>query len=512
MGKPEGWLIFGVTDKPPRQVCGTNYRSQRPALDRLKQEIAQHTNNHISFIEIHEIAFSASRIIMFQIPPALRGMPTSWKGHLYGRAGESIGPLSIHEIEQIRRQTVLEDWSAQICHEATVNDLDPNAISFARQEYKQKHPSLAEEVEQWDDITFLNKAKINIRGNITRAGIILLGKPESEPFIEPAIARITWILKDSHGEEKDYRHFTPPMILAVDEVFSRIRNLTYRYLPNFSLFPTEISQYDPWVIREILHNCIAHQDYTQRGRINVVEEAESLIFTNLGDFLPGSVEEVIKSDAPPELYRNRFLAEAMVNLNMIDSIGSGIRRMFIKQRQRNFPMPDYTLHHLGRVKVRLLGKVLDERYTRMLIAKTDLDLMDVIALDKVQKRKPLSQREFKSLKSKEMVEGRRPNLYVASKIAAVTETKAEYIKQRAFDKKHFKKLVIEYLSEYKEARRKELDRLLIEKLSDVLSEKQKKRYVTNLLQEMRLERTLQVEGSTRWARWLLSKNPAEKRS
>jgi len=90
--------------------------------------------------------------------------------------------------------------------------------------------------------------------------------------------------------EKDYQHFGPPLILAVEQVFSNIRNLTYRYMADNRLFPTETTQYDKWVIRETLHNAIAHQDYTKGGRINVVEEAESLLFTNVGEFIPGSVE------------------------------------------------------------------------------------------------------------------------------------------------------------------------------------------------------------------------------
>ena len=144
-----------------------------------------------------------------------------------------------------------------------------------------------------------------------------------------------------------------------------------------------MSQYHPWVIREVLHNAIAHQDCTQAGRINLVGEPESVLVTNLGDFLPGSVEEVIRRDAPPEFYRNRFLAEAMVNLNMIDTIGGGIRRTFTTQWERSFPMPDYDLDEPVQVKARIVGKVIDEKYTRMLMQRTDMDLMDVIALDKV---------------------------------------------------------------------------------------------------------------------------------
>ena len=187
----------------------------------------------------------------------------------------------------------------------------------------------------------------------------------------------------------------------------------------------EVTQYDPWVIREVLHNCIAHQDYSEGGHINVIEEPDTLLFTNLGDFLPGSVEEVIHIDAPPELYRNRFLAEAMVNLNMIDTIGSGIKRMFTKQRERYFPLPDYDLNELNHVKVRIFGKILNERYTHVLIERTDLNLWDVIALDKVQKGKPLTTEEFSSLKKKGLIAGRRPNLYVSANIAAATHTRSD---------------------------------------------------------------------------------------
>ncbi|NLI98213.1 transcriptional regulator [bacterium] len=507
-GKPAGWLVFGVTDKPPRQICGTNYRRQQPGLERLKTKIAQNTNHQTTFREIHELNDAEGRVVLFEIPPAPRGIPTEWKGIAYGRIHESLSPLSLQEIEQIRKQGTPEDWSAQICEGATIRDLDPLAIAFAKQEYKEKNmsnPILATEVDRWDDITFLNKAKVTIEGKITRTAIILLGKNESEHFLSPAVARITWVLKDANGVEKDYQHFGPPLILAVDQVFAKIRNLTYRYMRNETLFPSEIKQYESWVIREALHNAIAHQDYAQGGRINVVEESESLLFTNLGEFIPGSVEEVILRDAPPEHYRNELLATAMVNLNMIDTIGSGIKRMFTIQRQRSFPMPDYDLSERGRVKVKIIGKVVDEKYTRVLMKRMDLDLMDVIALDKVQKGKPLTEDEFRSLKTKRLIEGRRPNLFVSADIAAVTETKADYIKKRAFDKEYHKKMVLKYLNKFGEASRKDIDCLLMDKISDALNDDQKKTWITNLLQEMRRDGSIKPVGTTRHAKWVISK-------
>ena len=503
--RSSGWMILGVTNDHPRRSVGTNYRHQPPGLEKLKRQISGHTNHGMTFRHIHELFEDTKRVLVFEIPPASQGIPTTWKGVAYGRIHDSLGPLSLEKIERIRRQATQEDWSARTCPEATLDDLDPEALVFGKQQFKKKNPRLGDEVDQWEVKTFLNKAKVCISGQITRTALILFGRPESTHFLSPATARISWVLKDRELQEQDYMHFYPPFVLAVDQVFKRIRNKIYRYLPSATLFPIEITQYDPWVIREVLHNSIAHQDYAKGGHINVIEEPDSLLFTNLGDFLPGSVEEAIRRDAPPELYRNRYLAESMVNLNMIDTIGSGIKRMFIKQRERFFPLPDYDLSESGRVKVRVLGKILDEQYTRILMKESALGLWDVIALDKVQKGKPLSNDEFRSLKKKRLVEGRRPNLYVSAAIAAVTETKADYIRKRAFDKRHYMKMVREYLDKFGTATREDFNALLLDKISDALSREQKKNYITNLLQEMRRKSIIRPVGGKRGkgSRWEL---------
>jgi ATP-dependent DNA helicase RecG len=511
--KPEGWLIFGVTDKPPRKIIGSHFNETAPGLDKLKRKISFQTNHQFTFLSIHELHTPGGRIVMFKIPPAPRGIPTEWKGVAYGRINDSTGPLALHKIQRIRDQSANLDWSAHICENATIDALDPEALAFARQEYKKKFPKLAQEVDRWSDSEFLNRAKLCIDGKITNAAILLLGKSESEHYLSPAIPQITWILKDGSGVEKDYTHFGAPLILAVNAVFSKIRNLTYRHISDETLFPLEITQYDPWVIRETLHNCIAHQDYSQGARISIVERSDSLLFTNRGEFIPGSIESLLAHDAPPDRYRNPFLAQAMVNLNMIDTVGSGIKRMFRLQRERNFPLPDYDLSsEPGKVNVTITGKVIDPKYTRMLIRRKDLDLLDVIALDKVQKGRPLSEDEFRSLKSKKLIEGRRPHLYVSERVAAETDTRAEYIRKRSFDKQHFKDMIIEYLKKFHEANRESIEDLLLDKVSDALSEEQKRMFVKTLLQDMRKEGTIQTTGSrTFGAKWILT-HPQKKAS
>lgn len=510
-GQKHGWLIFGVKDKPrPREIVGSRFREQRAALDSLKHEVAKQTSNGLTFEEIYVHTRPQGRVVMFQIPAALRGIPTAWKGHWYGRNGESLGALGIQDLEQIRHQDH-DDWSAQVCPEATLIDLEPEAVEFARRQYRAKNPKYTAEMEHWDDATFLNKAKVCIAGKITRTAIILLGKEESEHFIAPGLARISWILKDTNGIELDYQHFGPPLLLNADAAYAKIRNLNYRYLHNNHLFPTEITKYEPWVIREALHNCIAHQDYRRGGRINLVEDGESILMTNLGHFIPETVERVIEQDAPQETYRNPFLSAAMVNLNMIDTIGSGIRRMFNEQRKRFFPLPDYDLSDPQRVRVRVIGKVLNENYTRILMAKTDIALADVIALDKVQKKISITDAEFRSLKAKKLVEGRRPNLFVSARVAEATGERAAYIRNRAFDKDHYKNLVLDFLKQFSVASREDLDDLLFDKLSDTLDDRQKRTFVTNLLQEMRRQGSIRPDGTTRWAKWVISEPPSESR-
>jgi ATP-dependent DNA helicase RecG len=501
-GKESAWLIFGIKDRPvPRAIVGSDYRTNRADLDSLKAEIGNKTTNCITFTEIHELQYPEGRIIAFQIPPAPKGFPVAWEGHYYGRDREDLAPLNLVEMETIRNQTNKIDWSAQIVPNATLDDLEPKAIEKARKEYKEKNPRKASECDTWDDITFLNKAKVTLQGKITNTALLLLGKEESSHFLSPAVAKISWILKDENNVELDYEHFGVPFLLSSTEVFSRVRNLTYRYIKDDSLFPSEIKMYDAFVIREALHNCIAHQDYHLNGRITVVEKPDELLFTNLGEFIPKSIERVIEQDAPQEYYRNQFLADAMVNLNMIDTIGSGIKRMFLKQKERFFPMPDFDLSTPNKVAVRIAGRIWDVNYTKLLMSKTDLDLKMVVLLDRVQKNLPITDDEIKQLKKFGLIEGRKPNLHVSSAVAKITNDKASYIRKRGIDDDYCKKMILDYLKEFKEGKKDDFEKILLDKLPEILDISQKKNKIKNILQSMKNQGNIKVEGKI----WKMSK-------
>ncbi|WP_417430364.1 RNA-binding domain-containing protein [Halpernia sp.] len=495
------WLVFGVEDKK-HMVVGSNFRATRKDLDSLKGEIAKKTINGISFIEIHELQTSEGRVILFQIPAAPKGIPVSFDGHYYARDGEELTSLNIEKIERIRAQANMEDWSAAIVKDASIEDLDEDAITLARKNFKNKFPEKATELDTWDTITFLNKAKVTIKGKITRTALILLGKDESEHFLNPAEVKIRWKLIGDDGSDIDYDIFGLPMILSVEKVFAKIRNIKYRYMQEGTIFPTEVAKYEPFSIREAINNCIAHQDYTKNARINVIEMEDQLIFTNQGSFIPGSVEKVVIDDAPEEFYRNRFLATAMFNLKMVDTAGGGIKKIFNFQRARYFPMPDYDLSD-DKVKVTISGKILDMDYARLLANHKELTLEEIMMLDKVQKKIPLTVLEEKQLKNKKLIEGRKPNFFIGLKVAEKTGQKAVYSKTKGFDKTYYLDLIVKAIKEHKELNRKEIDELLWSKLPDWMTEKQKKNKVGNLLTELRVSHVIENIGTYTNPKWSL---------
>jgi len=499
------WLLFGINNQ--RQIVGSQFRTSRPDLDSLKSEIANKTTNRITFIEIYEEFTPFGRVVLFQIPAAPSGIPIAWEGHYYGRDGEELGALNLQEIEQIRNQAVHNDWSSQIINDATINSLDENAILKARNKYKEKNKnqSFHFEIDNWNDTTFLDKAKITVNGKITNTALILLGKPESTHFLSPAVARITWKLETE--EESAYEHFDPPFFTTINNLYQRIRNYNYKILPANSLTPVEISKYEQWIILEALNNCIAHQDYSLNARINVIEKKDELIFTNAGKFFEGTLEDYLFKDRTPEKYRNNFLAQAMVNLGMIDTVGHGIRKMFVEQKKRYLPLPEYNFSKPDSISLKIYGHIINENYSKLLIEKADLDLYSTFLLDKVQKNQQLLKEEYQHLKKLKLVEGRYPNIFVTSKIASLTGDKSTYIKNKALDKDYYKKLILEFLSKYNSASREDIDKLLLNKLPEVLNETQKLNKIKNLLSEMsKKDKTIKNSGSRTSSKWVSVKN------
>lgn len=498
-GAESAWLVFGVNDKT-RAVVGTDYREDSERLQSLKQQVAQDSEPRISFRGIHELTTQQGRVVLFGIPASPQGLPISWKGHYYGRDGESLGPLSLDKIDLIRNQTQGTDWSAEVLENATLADLDPAAIKRARETFTLRHANrfAPEEVAAWPDARFLDKAKLTASGKITTSTMLLLGREESAHLLTPHPAQITWKLV---GPEQAYQHFPPPFLLNTSLLYQKIRNIQLRILPEDELLAVDVAKYDQKIILEALHNCIAHQDYLRNGRIVVTELPDRLVFENEGSFIEGSPEDFLTGEKTPRRYRNPFLAQAMVELGMIDSMGYGIHQMYRGQAARYLPLPDYDFSENNTVRLTVHGAIVDPAYSRLLIQKTDLNLLDVFALDRIQKRLPAREDVLKRLRKAGWIEGKKPNLHISAKLAEATSSKADYIRTRSQDDAFYEKLIVDYLKKFQTASRTEINELLLEKLSSSLSDEQKSNKVKNLLTKLRIAGEIENRGSRRQPVW-----------
>ncbi len=502
--QPRGYLVFGVDDAT-HDVAGTAFepyatkgKGNQDLLPWLSSQLQPNPG-----IEPWVVAHPSGRVVLLAVGPA-QSRPVLFAGKAFARSGTSKVELSRHPEKERALWMRGTDWSSEVCDRASLDDLDPEAITQAREQFRVKHPSQATELDGWDDRTFLNKARLLKQGAVTHAALVLLGRSEAATLLAPAVAKVSWILKDADNRELDYEHIGPPLLLAGGRLLKRLRNLTVRALPSGTLFPQELTQYDPWVLREALHNAIAHQDYRRQARITVVEFPDRVRVDNAGDFLPGSVLHVIEQDAPQLLYRNPSLADAMVELNLIDTQGGGIKRMFETQRRRSFPMPDYDLDAPGQVGVSISGRILDERYTRLLMEQTELPLAQVILLDRVQKKQAIEREEYRRLKAAGLVEGRFPSVMVSAGVARATGDAGRHIRERGFSKQYYVDLVLALVREHGPVGRREVDQVLVPKLPDRLTEDQKRSRVNNLLQELRRAGRIANEGTRADPRWVLA--------
>ena len=337
------------------------------------------------------------------------------------------------------------------------------------------------------------KAAITLGGKITNTAILLLGKDTSHHFLSPAIGQISWILKD---KPEGYEHFYTPFILTVDKALACIRNTKYRYMiDETTLFPEEATHYDEWVIREMLHNAIAHSNYSKQSRIIILEYNNRLIFDNAGNFIPNSVEDAIHYDHPQPYYRNPFLVAAMVNLNMIDTIGSGIKKMFLIQRDRYFPMPTYDISNEKHTEVTLHGELINENYSRILKKHPELSLDDVIALDKVQKKKSISETEIEHLRDLKLVAGLASELQVAGNY-----TKISY--------QDYKQMILDLIAQKGSATREDIVKIIMPTLSpDIPIEKRQKK-ISNIIGEISTKdkKIINISKSIKSPVWTFVKN------
>ena len=495
-----GDLVIGVHDKT-LEIVGTdtyNYDKQKAIL-RLAERCVYLSTEDL-YIDEFITDDTNRKVWVIHIPKHLPKRPVFAHNKAWQRIEDSLVAMTTERTSAILDEPIFSetDWSAQIVSDATIDDLDEVAIAKARMMFKKVHSRIPEaEVNAWTVETFLSKCGIMKNGGITRAAIILLGKYESAFKLRPAVVQVTWTRRDEKQDVVDYEHFTVPFILTVDEILSKIENLTMREMPGGTLFPDTMKQYDDYTIREALHNCIAHQDYTMQQRINFVENPTYLYYSNAGSFIPGTLENALTNEEPQAYFRNECLCRAMVDFNMIDTVSRGIKKMFNEQWRRHFPMPDYEIDAKNRkVSVRIYGNEINKQYTNLLKTNDSLTLWDCISLDAVQKGRAIHEDVAQNLLNRGLIEGEAPNYTISLGIAKATNQLQGYTKQKGLDKEKMKQMILQYLKNAGTdgAKRDSIYEYIKDVMPQVKTHEQQLRLLGDILSALSVDKLIYAKG------------------
>ncbi len=481
-----GCIVIGVQDKTLAVTGIQDFADYTP--ENIVNRILGKTPGLPSLglhIEALQASDTGATVWLVHVPRHAPRQPVQAHDKAWQRDGDSLVALRADRQDAILREPLAgQDWSAGLVADATLADLDIQALQLARKQFTAKNSQerWAGDIAEWSDSEFLDRAKLSASGLLTRTALLLLGKSESTHKLQHP-AEMVWRLL----EERAVKAFHPPYLLTSSELLRQVRNDNIKLFPATSLIPVEVPKYEIRVVLEALHNCIAHQDYECVERIVVDETSNQLRFQSGGSFFDGEATEYALTGKVPTRYRNPWLVNAMRSIGMIDSAGFGIKEMFEHQRRRFLPLPEYQKSTDRQVVLTIYGQAIDENYSRLLMERSELPLEQVLWLDRVQKKHRIADDQAAVLRKAKLIEGRKPNFFVSAHIADATDTRTEYTRNKGLDDRYYKTFVLQHIQKFKSVPASEVRALLLDKLPNSLTEQQKLAKVKNLLTALRIK-------------------------
>lgn len=497
-----GCVVIGVGDGSLWPVGITEFSDNTP--ESLPHKLLSRCAN-LPSLGLHVEALCSTDtgavVWLVHVPRHAPRQPVVAHSQAWQRDHDKLVPLRADRLAAILAEPLVgEDWSAAVVVAASLADLDPAALTLARRQFAAKHARQrwAADVPTWSDAVFLDKAHLTSHGQVTRAALLLLGQAQGAAQLLSTSAELVWKLP----EERVAETFRPPFLLSTSDLSARIRNPVIKLFPDSQLVPLQVQRYEPRLVLEALHNCIAHQDYERGERVVVEEWPSRLRLVNAGGFVDGRPEDYFDGRRTPRLYRNPWLTTAMNEIGMIDKAGFGISDMVKIQRMRYLPLPDYVGSDGAQTVFNVMGQAISLDYSRLLMRNPDIDLAAVLLLDLLQKGHALSKEQRQQLRQRGLVEGRGARTTISAGVATATGLEAEYVGASGLDNQHYRALVLKMLAMGPQ-RRSSINRLLLDKLpSTIVGDKRRRDFVRALLQDMQRRNEIEnVGGRTQSALW-----------
>jgi ATP-dependent DNA helicase RecG len=489
-----GKMILGVTDHVPHKVVGTTTFQN---LERTKAGLVE----RLKFIRVSvdEIAHPGGRVLVFDVPSRPLGLPIDVKGAYLMRAGEDLVPMTQDMLQSIFAEGT-PDYSAEICANASMADLETEAITRFRQMWIRKSGN--SKLAELDDGALLEDAELVVDGNVTYAALVLLGSRTAlGKFLAHAEIVFEYRSSEASLPSQIRKEFREAVFLFYDKLWAEInlRNEVQQYQDE--LFVWDIPTFDEAVVREAIQNAVCHRDYKLAGSIFIRQFPKKLEIISPGGFPPGVTTENILWKQMP---RNRRIAEAFAKCGLVERSGQGANRMFEQSIKQSKPLPDFAGTDNYQVALTIRGEVQDPLFLRFL-EKVGHDMVsrfttqDLLILDLIHKERPIPEmlkERLPNLRDLGIIEttgrGRATINILSRKLYSFIGKGGVYTRKKGLDQRTNKALLLEHLKDVKSCGRGDLEQVLPHLSKDQLKW---------LLDGLRHEGKIKLEGSRRWAKW-----------
>jgi ATP-dependent DNA helicase RecG len=496
-----GTMVFGVTDKRPREVSGTSAFPEPGETEASLHRVLQQR------IPMEEFFHEGKRILLAHVPSRLPGTAWQHDGKYLKRAGDALVPMGDQELRAIFSETG-PDFTAEIVPGAGFRELQSEAVSEFRKRWQRKSGNAR--LATMSDEQILHDCSLMDGDGITYAALILLGRPSAiTRYLAQAEVIFEYRSSEAAGPAADREEYREPFLLFHDRLWTKInlRNDRQSYQDDF--FRYDIPTFDETAIREGILNAICHRDYRLGGSIFIRQYSRRLEIVSPGGFPPGITLENIADQQNP---RNRRLAEALNRCGFIERSGQGVNLMIERAIRQTKPLPDFSRSAAHEVFLTLAGTIQNPAFLRFLEKLGEHQLStfsseDFLALDVLSKGSSLSEKlrsrmprliEIGAVESQGKGKGTR--YYLSRELREIMGTPGAYTRLRGLDNETNKALLLKHLQ----------DRLVegakLAELCQVLPANSSKT-IQRMLNELRSEGRIALIGKTNAARWFCTQDP-----
>jgi ATP-dependent DNA helicase RecG len=490
-----GTIVLGVTDSCPHRVVGSGAFAD---IERTKAGLIEKLRLRIEAVEI---THPDGRVLIFTAPARPIGVPIPVEGAYWMRAGEELAPMTPDMLRRIFDESG-PDFTAEICRDATLADLDPLAIGEFRQRWAKKAQN--ERVLIWPDAQVLVDAELVVDGGLTFAALILFGtRTALGRHLAQAEIIFEYRSSEASGPAAERQEFREGFFLFHDRLWELINKRNDRQSYQDGFFRFEIPTFDERPVREALLNAVCHRDYRLGGSVFVRQFARRLEIISPGGLPSGITIENILDEQNP---RNRRLAEAFGRCGLVERSGQGMDLMFESAIRHSKPLPDFAGSAEHKVCLTLHGTMGDPAFVRFLekIGQENLasfGTRDFLVLDLVHREQVMPEvlkPRLLHLREQGIVEtigrGRGTRYLLSRRFYAAIGQRGTYTRRRGLDRGANKALLLKHIKDNGAGGTK------LEELQQVLPSLSRHQ-VQRLVRELKGAGCVINQGTTNAARW-----------